>query len=50
MKDLVKRAKSFVTFDSPFDKDYITSHFLSAHRSFKDRFPNWSLEATIVLP
>lgn len=46
MKDLVKKAKSFITFDFPLSNDYIGAQFASTHSNYQKQFPYWSLPAT----
>lgn len=46
MKDFVKRAKSFITFDFPLQVDYINIQFTSTHSRYQADFPGWSTNAT----
>src|ERR1700730_15903283 len=46
MKDLVKRAKSFITFDFPIQVDYINTQFTNTHVRYQADFPGWSTNAT----
>ena len=46
MKDLVKRAKSFITFDFPLQTAYISTQFASTHKKLQAEIPGWSTTAT----
>lgn len=46
MKDLVKRAKSFIIFDYPLQTAYITRQFASIHQKLQAETPGWSTIAT----
>jgi hypothetical protein len=46
MKDLVKRAKSFMTFDYPLQTAYISSQFAGKHEKFQKEITGWSTAAT----
>src|SRR6266498_821982 len=46
MKDLVKRAKSFITFDFPLQIAYISTQFDNTHKKFQAEIPVWSTTAT----
>ena len=46
MKDLVSRAKSFITFDFPLQPAHIDAQFDNMHSRYQAQFPHWSLEAT----
>jgi|ERR1035437_4977938 hypothetical protein len=46
MKDLVKRAKSFITFDFPLQTAYISAQFDNTHRKLQTEIPGWSTTAT----
>jgi len=46
MKDLVKRAKSFITFDFPIQTAYITTQFANTHRKLQTEITEWSTTGT----
>ncbi|MEO8405758.1 MAG: hypothetical protein ABI480_14215 [Chitinophagaceae bacterium] len=46
MKDLVKRAKSFMTFDYPLQTAYISTQFANTHKKLQTETPGWSTAAT----
>lgn len=46
MKDLVKRAKSFITFDFPLQTAYISTQFANTHKKLQTEIPEWSTTAT----
>lgn len=46
MKDLVKRAKSFITFDFPLQTAYISTQFANTHKKLQAEIPGWSTTAT----
>lgn len=46
MKDLVNRAKSFITFDFPLQTAYISTQFTSIHNQHKENRPQWSTQST----
>jgi hypothetical protein len=46
MKDLVKRAKSFITFDFPLQTAYISTRFANTHKKLEAETPGWSTVAT----
>src|SRR5450759_1102588 len=46
MKDLVKMAKSFITFDFPLQTAYISTQFSNTHRKLQTEIPGWSTTAT----
>lgn len=46
MKDLVKRAKSFITFDFPLQAAYISTQFTNTHKKLQTQIPGWSTTAT----
>jgi hypothetical protein len=46
MKDLVKRAKSFITFDFPLQTAYISTQFANTHKKLQTEIPGWSTTAT----
>jgi hypothetical protein len=46
MKDLVKRAKSFITFDFPLQTAYISTKFANTHKKLQTEIPEWSTTAT----
>lgn len=46
MKDLVKKVKSFITFDSPLRADYIKAQFAITHSKNQVALPEWSATAT----
>jgi hypothetical protein len=46
MKELVKRAKSFMTFDYPLQPAYISTQFANTHRKLQTEIPGWSTTAT----
>ena len=46
MKDLVKKAESFITFDMPLQAVYISAQFASIHNQCKREFPNWNSSST----
>lgn len=39
MKDLVKRAKSFITFDFPLQTAYISTQFANTHKKLQTEIP-----------
>ena len=46
MKDIVKRAKSFMTFDYPLQLAYISTQFANTHNKLQTETPGWSTAAT----
>ena len=46
MKDLVKRAKSFITFDFPLQTAYISTQFANTQKKLQTEIPGWSTTAT----
>lgn len=46
MRDLIKRAKSFITFDFPLQIAYISTQFSNTHRKLQTEMPGWSTTAT----
>ena len=46
MKDLVRRASAFLTFDLPLQPVYIGKQFTSTHSQYRQLYPDWGLEAT----
>jgi len=46
MKQILCRAKSFITFDFPLDSRYIGEQFSVTHDHYKSNIPHWSLSAT----
>ncbi len=46
MKDLVKKVKSFVTFDLPLKTAYISTQFANTHKKLQTEIPGWSTTAT----
>ncbi|MCW3090479.1 MAG: hypothetical protein JWP81_1548 [Ferruginibacter sp.] len=46
MKEILKRAKSFITFDFPLQTDHISARFNSIHSNYQQQFPHWSFTAT----
>ena len=46
MRDLVKKAESFITFDMPLQAVYISAQFASIHNQCKREFPNWNSSST----
>ncbi|MES1249489.1 MAG: hypothetical protein ABUL46_02330, partial [Chitinophaga rupis] len=46
MKDLVKRAKSFITFDFPLQTAYISTQFANTHKKLQTEISGWSTTAT----
>lgn len=46
MRDLVRKAKSFIIFDFQLEPVHISEQFTSTHRHYQQQFPYWSLEAT----
>jgi hypothetical protein len=46
MKDLVKRAKSFMTFDYQLQTANISKQFATAHKKLEAENPGWSTSAT----
>jgi hypothetical protein len=46
MREILKRVKSFIIFDSPLDSYYIRKHFITTHNRFQENSPYWSLNAT----
>lgn len=46
MKDLVKRAKSFITLDFPLQTAYISTQFANTHKKLQIEMPGWSTSAT----
>jgi hypothetical protein len=46
MKDLVKRAKSFITFDFPLQTVNISAEFADTHKKLQTEIPGWSTTAT----
>jgi hypothetical protein len=46
MKDLVKRAKSFITFDFPLQTANISTQFANTHKKLQTEIPGWSTTAT----
>lgn len=46
MKDLMRKVKSFITFDFPTDNNYLSTHFASTHHHHQKDIPAWSTNAT----
>src|ERR1022692_3356508 len=46
MKETIQQVKSFITFDFPIDKNYISARFASTHLLHLKDFPQWSTKAT----
>ncbi len=46
MKDLMKKVGSFITFDFPLNRDYISEQFAATHVLDVKRIPQWSTNAT----
>ena len=46
MKDLMKKMKSFITFDFPLQPAYISAQFVEEHRKIQVASPGWSTTAT----
>jgi len=46
MKDTVKKMQSFVTFELPLHRDYITQQFSTTQEQFQNVVPGWSTSAT----
>ena len=46
MKDLVKKVKSFITFDFPLQTANIAAQFDNTHRKLQIEIPGWSTTAT----
>jgi hypothetical protein len=46
MKELVKKAKSFLTFDLPLQTAHINTQFADTHRKLQTEIPGWSTTAT----
>ncbi len=46
MKDLVKKVKSFITFDYPLQTAYISTQFTDTHKKLQTDIPEWSTAAT----
>jgi hypothetical protein len=46
MKDFVKRAMSFITFDFPLETAYIGTDFAVTHKKLQAEIPGWSTKAT----
>ena len=46
MKDLVKKVKSFMTFDFPLQTAYISTQFSNTHARYEVDIPRWSTTAT----
>ncbi len=46
MKDLMKKVGSFITFDFPLNRDYISEQFAATHVLHVKRIPQWSTNAT----
>ena len=46
MKELVKKAESFITFDTPLQANYISVQFSNIHNLHKQEFPNWGYGST----
>lgn len=46
MKDLVKRTKSFMTFDYPLQTAFISARFANTHKKLQTEIPGWSTTAT----
>ena len=46
MKETIQQVKSFITFDFPIDKNYISARFASTHLLHQKDFPQWSTKAT----
>jgi len=46
MKELLKKAKSFMTFDYPLQIAYISTQFANTHRKLQTEIPGWSTTAT----
>ena len=46
MKDLVKKVKSFITFDFPLQTAYISTQFADTHKKLQAEIPGWSTTAT----
>lgn len=46
MKDLMKKAESFITFDMPLKAEYICIQFARIHQQYKKEFSKWSTNST----
>lgn len=46
MKSLVKKAKSFISFDLPLEKAHIATQFVSIHQKHQEKTSGWSTAAT----
>jgi hypothetical protein len=46
MKDLVQKVASFVTFDFPLDREYISTKFADTHHYHQENISGWSTNAT----
>ena len=46
MKDLVKKAQSFITFDTPFEIGYIQTLFAATHHQQQRMIPYWGVAST----
>lgn len=46
MKDLVKKVKSFITFDFPLQTAHIHEQFAATHQKLQTEIPGWSTTAT----
>jgi hypothetical protein len=46
MREMLQKAKSFITFDFPLDRDYISEQFATTHNFYQKEIPQWSTNAT----
>ena len=46
MKDLVKKVRSFITFDAPFEIGYIQTSFIDTHQKQQSLIPYWGVAST----
>jgi hypothetical protein len=46
MKEMMRKVKSFITFDFPIQSDFISAQFASTHTNYQKQYKYWSLSAT----
>lgn len=46
MKDIVKKAQSFITFDAPLEMGYIQTSFIATHQKQQSLVPYWGIAST----
>lgn len=50
MKDLIRRTRTFLTFDAPLEYDYIHTLFFTTHTERQQKIPTWRPTATRQKP